>query len=882
MVEAMDADHNQQAAALPRVLAVWCGGGAGAAANGAAANDAESDLPPFERPDDPSAAVRQLARGEQQLRVLVDPTAEELRAAAQDLNPTHAYFVGAFRGRAAANPAHGALGALSLRGVDGSSSKAIAETLDACCPDLRCVYLDVAPSSMAEELHAQRRRRRAQGAVSALPPVAAVVAWPCDPPAAVASQFAQAFFAHLAAAAVLASVEAPLASPESEAYGCALLATAGVVGSGRGPAAAAAAAALPRLPELLLLSAASDECLSDQSLCALPDARTVPRGQLAPLPPGIATPADVPAWQRSALLAPRCELRLRVVAGSGPGAAAAAMAAAAAAADGSNADGGLLDPVAVRLSYVGEGLRALLAAEVRSLELVVPTTVATAKQEEEQQQQPPPPAPPLLLEPLDPSPCPLPSSCRAVRAHVQARGGARFPVVMVLPDAVIDAANAQPSRPALARLAMRHALLADALALQVLLPPSPASAAAVAAMTTVGGVPLPVPPPPRPRAHPAIAGGLPGVDCLAHTSVWAAVLLRCLAAASGGGGGEGDSAVVGGGARELALLGVTAVGCTPTRAFSPTDVERLYPLAVPPPPSPLVARPTARDVLAASAGAFGGGKASAGVATAAWALAGAAGVPAGSVATARADPPTPNPLAVPGAAGGERAALSSSSRLPLDECSDQALAAEILAFLRASSAAPSPQAAALVAATLAAAAATGPTAPLVAPLAPGVAVDLAALYRAVVARGGFRAASAINWRGQVLPRCVCGGGGGATATSAAHRLAAPGHALRRLYAALLWPYERAHASDASQPVRCPLCARGDEDEVGLPAAEDWLACDGCDAWVHHSCDARARPGKLRPFSAYEGGEGEAYYCGVCAAAGGGGGKEEGEGGGAGA
>lgn len=49
--------------------------------------------------------------------------------------------------------------------------------------------------------------------------------------------------------------------------------------------------------------------------------------------------------------------------------------------------------------------------------------------------------------------------------------------------------------------------------------------------------------------------------------------------------------------------------------------------------------------------------------------------------------------------------------------------------------------------------------------------------------------------------------------------------------------------------RCGICGRGDEH------ASDWISCDGCDTWVHFSCDERMSRGEPGRGAAWEEGRG---------------------------
>lgn len=67
---------------------------------------------------------------------------------------------------------------------------------------------------------------------------------------------------------------------------------------------------------------------------------------------------------------------------------------------------------------------------------------------------------------------------------------------------------------------------------------------------------------------------------------------------------------------------------------------------------------------------------------------------------------------------------------------------------------------------------------------------------------------------------------------------------------------QAHPADVVVD-RCTLCGRGEE-----AGATDWIACDGCNSWVHFSCDKR--PG-LGTFDDYDNAEQpRSYTCPNCA------------------
>lgn len=57
--------------------------------------------------------------------------------------------------------------------------------------------------------------------------------------------------------------------------------------------------------------------------------------------------------------------------------------------------------------------------------------------------------------------------------------------------------------------------------------------------------------------------------------------------------------------------------------------------------------------------------------------------------------------------------------------------------------------------------------------------------------------------------------------------------------------------------RCTLCGRGEE-----AGATDWIACDGCNSWVHFSCDKRPGLGTFDDYANAE--QPRSYTCPNCA------------------
>jgi hypothetical protein len=88
----------------------------------------------------------------------------------------------------------------------------------------------------------------------------------------------------------------------------------------------------------------------------------------------------------------------------------------------------------------------------------------------------------------------------------------------------------------------------------------------------------------------------------------------------------------------------------------------------------------------------------------------------------------------------------------------------------------------------------------------GVPLDLFNLYRAVVARGGFRMGNAINWKGEIFTKMAN--------WTADHKMTGVGNALKRHYRRLLWEYERANQRDIAGD-QCMLCQGGPEVQESL-------------------------------------------------------------------
>jgi hypothetical protein len=86
----------------------------------------------------------------------------------------------------------------------------------------------------------------------------------------------------------------------------------------------------------------------------------------------------------------------------------------------------------------------------------------------------------------------------------------------------------------------------------------------------------------------------------------------------------------------------------------------------------------------------------------------------------------------------------------------------------------------------------------------GVPLDVFNLYRAVVARGGFRMGNAINWKGEIFTKMAN--------WTADHKMTGVGNALKRHYRKMLWEYERANQRDIAGD-KCMLCQGGPEVRV---------------------------------------------------------------------
>jgi hypothetical protein len=418
------------------------------------------------------------------------------------------------------------------------------------------------------------------------------------------------------------------------------------------------------------------------------------------------------------------------------------------------------------------------------------------------------------------APCPppagrLPAGAAAVRVTVRTTRGALVTVVLAGPPSVLAA-------PPLVQHALRQTLAADAAAVQLKLPPPGA------------------PPPAAARSAPGVAAGAPVVETLAVCSVWAVGVLRALARD--------------GGCRALAAMGVAAVSDAPVAAFSAAHAARFAALVSGDDPDrlgegpPPGAGPAARAAPAAAPTPAAGGqppRPPSATAAAVWPLprspsggAAAAGGLAQGLARHRGGSSSPSDAdegsPAPGGGPPPAAAVAPwrSSRPPLAVCSEEAFLADVRAFLEERQG-PQAPAEAFPEATLNASR-----------------LDLLSLYREVARRGGYRVGNDIDWKGRVFPRMRNFSGG--------YEVAGVGNALKRHYQLYLLDYERARPGDAQRDA-CALCGRA-ADEEGGGGGDEWAACEGCNCWVHFSCDAR--PG-VGAFEDYARPGGRAYSCPRC-------------------
>ncbi|KAL3143576.1 hypothetical protein ABBQ38_002373 [Trebouxia sp. C0009 RCD-2024] len=476
--------------------------------------------------------------------------------------------------------------------------------------------------------------------------------------------------------------------------------------------------------------AAALPCFLSAQSPRLPLSNSIPLPQVEGMDLSQGVGAAVPDWDDVRLLAPHAELRLLAC-----------------------GQASLIQPH--RLSYLGETLRAVLVLEVQQLTV-------------------------LSQKPTQRIPAHLPSGCTAICCQIQTAGKAQAQVVLGGPHAGLKTAAdslslhsklltfatrlqavvavAPPSwmrptrssatlsaavlqKPALVEHALRQTLAADALSLQLKLPPA--------------GVPLPMA-----QTSPDLAGGTAVVDIVAVTSVWVVQVLRALCM---------DSS-----SRMLATLGVAAVGCTASSAFTEGDAHRFTALShltpavpesldpvLPAPPGPTPLGPISHNTLSAQQQSPGAPlhmeRQRSG------SLAG----PTTSAAS-RGRPAKEPKLSAP-----ETAAISwSSGRPDLAECSPRQLLEDMRLFLQ-------------VRRGKQLQADTFPEAIL-----NGAQLDLNALYRAVCGRGGFATGIGVNWAGQVFPRM-------ANYTNT-HKMTGVGNALKRHYQALCLDYELAHPDDPTK------------------------------------------------------------------------------------
>ncbi|EFJ44779.1 hypothetical protein VOLCADRAFT_121257 [Volvox carteri f. nagariensis] len=499
-----------------------------------------------------------------------------------------------------------------------------------------------------------------------------------------------------------------------------------------------------------------------------------------------------------------------------------------------------------RLSSLGEALRALLVMEVRTLKLV-------------------------SLGAVDSLPRNLPAGSRAVRCQFLTASGVSAGVVLGTPPSVLQ-------HEALVEHALRMTLVTDSVGLQFRLPPP--------------GLSLPAP-----RSSRLVAGGLPVMDTVAVTSVWAVEVLRSLCK---------DPRY-----RTLAALGVAAVGNVADGVFTAADVRRyevliagswasvaapqLLPLiattgsgpapAAPPAapgevlPSPAAAAPPPPPQSCVAAEAGGGGEAAPMDLTMAAANGGAyfgndalkgyalyghlqhvggsggAGCSAAGGAGA-ASPDSPDGAAAdgPSASGADGTAGLIGNGEPFsrgpgrptgplpDKPSDFTgdLPGYVCRRPPLSSCTESQFYDDLVEFLTLLRGKPIDRVRFPEAVLNGVSLDLFGLYREVVTRGGFRVGNGINWKGQVFPRM--------RNWTETNKQTGVGNALKRHYQNYLWEYELAHPEDVTLD-RCVLCNGGDA------VSSDWVCCDACENWAHFSCDKR--PG-IGMFKDYAQGQGRVY------------------------
>ncbi|KAG2446125.1 hypothetical protein HXX76_000723 [Chlamydomonas incerta] len=573
---------------------------------------------------------------------------------------------------------------------------------------------------------------------------------------------------------------------------------------------------------------------------ALPDSASIPP---LTVPPGLQQQLDpnnlpaFPGWTDVRLLAPRAELRLLLTGGSG-----------------------LVD--STRLSFLGEALRALLVMEARGLQLTART-------------------------PLDKLPRNLPAGCAAARCDYTTSSGAAGSVVLGAPPGVLE-------HPALVEHALRMTLVTDAVSLQFRLPPP--------------GLSLPTP-----RSSKAVAGGTPVVDTVVVTSVWAVEVLRSLckepryrSLAALGVAAVGNAADCAFTPADVARMGLIAGGLPAANGAAGTTIAATSsdPASAQAPGGGLQTADTLPSPSAQHGGAVGvgggvgddvimtdmpaaladGGHTYFGAdammgyamnghlhflgnsdmaAAAGYAAAASPDSPLGGVGDGLGGSGDGAP-AGPGAGaadGGGTAGVANGNgtsphdgwgaggsarhdkppnftgdlpgytcrRPPLAACSEAQFYDDLCEFLSLLRGKPVERS-------------KFPEAVL-----NGVSLDLFALYREVVSRGGFRVGNGINWKGQVFPRM--------RNWTESNKQTGVGNALKRHYQNYLWEYEVAHPEDVTLD-RCVLCNARDREG----GTADWLCCDCCENWVHHSCDKR--PG-LGQYKDYTQGNGRVYVCPSC-------------------
>lgn len=343
---------------------------------------------------------------------------------------------------------------------------------------------------------------------------------------------------------------------------------------------------------------------------------------------------------------------------------------------------------AQRLSFLGEALRALLVMETRSLRL-------------------------MATEPCLRAPAHLPPGCVALRCSVHTPGGAELSVIIGAQPAVVASRE-------LVEYALRSTMVVDSLSLQFRLPPP--------------GVP-----PPVARSSQAVAGGVPVVDALVLTSVWAVQALKQLSQSNQ--------------YPALVSLGMAAVGNAATQSFRSFDIQRFYSIVTGLRPDGGAAGMTDLPSTSAAHGSLS-------------AMGGELGEHSGFRTAEH------NILDMPMSRVPD-VAPHGCSRVPLSECSEAEFLEDLVAFTAQRWGRPLD-------------AARFPDAKL-----NGSTLDLYMLYREVVSRGGFRMGNAINWKGQVFARM--------RNYTVNNRQTGIGTSLKKHYQNYLIDYEAAHPSDVTPP-----------------------------------------------------------------------------------